>query len=289
MDKHIYAECSLRASEIFKDIPSQFTKIVKVSYPLENDGTNTCIPNCSGIPPHVMILAEVELSRNEVKVIRDQIKDDMNSVIDERGVGGNEFLPNSILKAIEASVQKMQDIASKAVVANSNGGGSDIYKPNGYYNGDSAPNVSGVAFIEYEDNDGGFKFNDITNRQLDRGEEVRALERKNISEAKLKLKKRKLTVGFHHGSLQVVPVYWKFPNMTIKHLIDNWFIGNEREKIPPFAVLKFNKVAHIKTAKSARSGKSKLRQMRIVMKVVWCKRTHSQRRRPITIIYMWVI
>ena len=73
-----------------------------------------------------MILVEVEHIRKEVKVLRGQIKDDMNSVMDERGVGGNEFHTNSILKAIEASVQKMQDIVSKAVVANSNGGGSDI-------------------------------------------------------------------------------------------------------------------------------------------------------------------
>ena len=97
---------------------------------------------------------------------------------------------------------------------------------------------------------------------------MRALESKKISEAKLKLKKRKLTVGFHHGCLQVVPVYWKFLNMTIKHFIDNWFIGNEREKIPPLVVLQFNHITHIKTAKSERSGKSKLRQMRSVMKVV---------------------
>ena len=37
-----------------------------------------------------MILAEVEHMRNEVKVLRDQIKDDMNSVMDEsltEGVG----------------------------------------------------------------------------------------------------------------------------------------------------------------------------------------------------------
>ena len=62
------------------------------------------------------------------------------------------------------------------------------------------PNVGGVYFIEDEDNSGGLDFNDSTNRQLDRGEEVRALERKNISGTKLKSKKRKLAVGFHHGS-----------------------------------------------------------------------------------------
>ena len=82
------------------------------------------------------------------------------------------------------------------------------------------------------------------------------------------MKKKKLAVGFHHGRLQVVPVYWTFPNMTINQLIDNWFIGNERENIPPLVILKFNHVAHIKTVKSERSGKSKLRQMRSVMKVV---------------------
>ena len=60
-----------------------------MSYPWENYGNNACIPNLSGIPTHVMILAEVEHMRNEVKVLRDQIKDDMNSVMDERGVGGN--------------------------------------------------------------------------------------------------------------------------------------------------------------------------------------------------------
>ena len=112
-----------------------------MSFPWENDGTNACIPNCSGIIPHVMILAEVEHIRNEVKVLCSQIKYDMNSVVDNRGVGGNEFHTSSILKAIEALVQKMQDIVSKAVVVNSNGGGSDIYKSNGSYDGDSAPNI----------------------------------------------------------------------------------------------------------------------------------------------------
>ena len=107
------------------------------------------------------------------------------------------------------------------MVANSNGGGRDIYERNGSHNGDSAPNVSGVAFIEDKDDDSGFDFNDSTNRQLDKGEELRALERKKIIEAKLKLKKSKLAIGFHHGRLQVVPLYCKFTNMTIKQLIDN--------------------------------------------------------------------
>ena len=93
------------------------------------------------------------------------------------------------------------------MVGNSNGGGSNIYERKSSYDVDSAPNVGGVDFIEDKDDDGGFDFNDSKNCQLDRGEEVRALERKKISKVKLKFKKMKLTVGFHHGHLQVVPVY----------------------------------------------------------------------------------
>ena len=52
-----------------------------------------------------MILAEVDHMRNEVKVLRDQIKDYMNIVMDERWAEGNEFHTNSTPKAIEASVQ----------------------------------------------------------------------------------------------------------------------------------------------------------------------------------------
>ena len=107
--------------------------------------------------------------RNEVKVLHDQIKDDMNRVMDERGVRGNEFHTKSILKAIESSVQKMKHIVRKVVVVNINGGGSDIYERNDSYDGDSAPNVGGVAFIEDKANNGGFDFNDSKNRQLDRG------------------------------------------------------------------------------------------------------------------------
>ena len=73
------------------------------------------------------------------------------------------------------------------MVENSNGGGSDIYERNSSYDGDSAPNVGGVAFIEDKDDGGGFDFNDRTNRQLDRGEEVRALERKKNKRGEIEI------------------------------------------------------------------------------------------------------
>ncbi len=56
--------------------------------------------------------------------------------------------------------------------------------------------------------------------------------------------------------------------MTMKQLIENWFVGNQKEKIPPFVLLDDEHVRHLGTSKTKNSGRNKLRQMKAVMKVV---------------------
>jgi len=187
----------------------------------------------------------------------------MNSVMDERGVGGNEFHTNQILNAIEGCTDKMKEMMQ---LASGQGG----FKSNCYgvaeggdmYNMNSDGNYKGII-IEDENEDGYWSDCDVSC-----DEQHRAEKRQKVSNAKSMVKKRHLTMGYHHGKLQVLPVYFKFPNMTIKQLIDNWFIGSVNEKIPPFALLENNHVAHISSPKSKNSGRAKLRQMRSVMKVI---------------------
>ena len=75
-------------------------------------------------------------------------------------------------------------------------------------------------------------------------------------------------MGYHNGKLQVLPVYWDFPNLTIRQLIENWFVGHIQEKVPPYALLENNHVAHIKTEKNKKAGMGKLRMMRFVMRKI---------------------
>ena len=43
------------------------------------------------------------------------------------------------------------------------------------------------------------------------------------------LKKRKLTVGLHHGKLNPLPSTWKFSKvLTMINLINMWIIGNRK-------------------------------------------------------------
>ena len=53
--------------------------------------------------------------------------------------------------------------------------------------------------------------------------------------------------------------------MTYNKLIGNWYVGNNREKIPMLDLLIVLRVARLVTPVNRNSGKVKLRQMRCVM------------------------
>ena len=50
--------------------------------------------------------------------------------------------------------------------------------------------------------------------------------------------------------------------MTVKRLIKNWYVGNQREKVPPLALLDAKYFHHIS------AGKTKPREMKYVMQVI---------------------
>ena len=56
--------------------------------------------------------------------------------------------------------------------------------------------------------------------------------------------------------------------MSAKQLIDNWYVGNKEDHIPPLALLSPKDVAHLGTTKCPNQGKVKLRQMKAVMMVI---------------------
>ena len=75
-------------------------------------------------------------------------------------------------------------------------------------------------------------------------------------------------MGYHHGKLQVLPPRWQCPKMNTKRLMDNWYVGNAREKIPPIGLLTYHNVVHLVTVKNPNLGKVKLRQMCLAMSLI---------------------
>jgi hypothetical protein len=48
----------------------------------------------------------------------------------------------------------------------------------------------------------------------------------------------------------IMAIYYKFPRMTMKQLIETWFLGNQKEKIPPFVLFDDEHVRHLGTSKT---------------------------------------
>ena len=58
-------------------------------------------PKFTRIPSHVVLMADIEGLMHKFDVLRATMKDHMQEMIYERGVGGSEYHTNKVLKAIE--------------------------------------------------------------------------------------------------------------------------------------------------------------------------------------------
>ena len=59
------------------------------------------------------------------------------------------------------------------------------------------------------------------------------------------MKRRRISVGFHNGELQVPPPLWDYLKMTSKQLIDNWYVGDKKSGVLPFYYLTAKHVEHL--------------------------------------------
>ena len=71
-----------------------------------------------------------------------------------------------------------------------------------------------------------------------------------------------------NGILSWMPPRWAFSKMNIKQLVDNWYIGNKKESMPPLKFLELLHVQHLGTSRNKNLGQVKLRQMKYVMNQV---------------------
>ena len=58
-------------------------------------------------------------------------------------------------------------------------------------------------------------------------------------------KKRKFTMGYNHGKLNVLPSNYRHPLMTCSQLIPNWLLGSVSENVPSHWTLSSKEVKHI--------------------------------------------
>ena len=89
---------------MFRDIPSEILSLAAVKFPW-NKTADT--PKFTGIPPHVMMLAEMEKMNIKMKGLEDRIISDMEKAMDERGFCTQEYNTQSMIKATEDHSKKL--------------------------------------------------------------------------------------------------------------------------------------------------------------------------------------
>ena len=260
-------ECALRASHFFQNIPNDLRECAVVKYPWTK---TEYTPRITGIPPHILIMAEMEELKKQVSTINSKFKEDLNTCFDERlSADSADFRTNQIINAINESQQSMIQMM-QTFSPTMNAGGSDEIADVTENNGTEFELVDeGVELGELFNGDE--LAGDVTTTNDDNivsdvgGNNSVAMlrRRRRIELGKQAYKKRKsLKIGYYNGQLQVLPIHWVLPKMTIKQLVYNWKIGNTSEKVPPLGTLQKWHVNHIPNAWA------QLRKMNCVMCVI---------------------
>ena len=249
LNEDLHDECPLRNAPVFRDIPEDIVKLAQVRYSW-NKSADT--PKLTGIPPHVVQLAKPEGLENKVDAMEEKIMTRMKAEMEKRGFSSTEFKMQEIKECLgEVARLAVQELVEQ----------TGLRKKARDFAAEEAE--AGEELISDRAPSSGFFMNDeheewcnaqlaLAQRErceveLEDTEERREL---NLNRARAavvsSVRKRQLKVGFHHGTLNPLPVDWKFASMTSLQLVHNWFIGDLRRNIPPLRTLTSKNVAYIK-------------------------------------------
>lgn len=243
LSKKLHPTSSFHSCSMFKDIPLEIKKLVRIAYPWDKTEDT---PRFTGIPPHVTLLAQMEEMKRHIDDLEKKLLTHFENALDARGIGGSEFHTNQILHAIRdlgnqmdsARQQAQQEIATTSIP---------------YTFNDEDENIE----FDNDDNMGQVYNNETTQDEI-------ALQRSNVNHrVTTAIKQRHYKVGLVGSSLTTLPPGFQFPRtMTCEQLVTNWFIGNGEKNIIPYCRLRPSDLRHVT------NGSSNLRKMRRFMAVI---------------------
>lgn len=238
LERDLHPQNILRSSAFFKDIPTEFKQLIRTSLPWTKTAYT---PKITGIPPHILILAELEMLKRSFSSLRVDIRTDIADALSNTGT----FQAAVVLRAIEDSGRRIESLLISQRPAPSS---------------DDDFGVDMTGFVDDE--------NDLLNEHVvppDASSEViLELDQKKAEKIRVATKKRKFKVGVVKDKLHVLSVGFVFPSLTVWALCQNWFFGSLSSNIPPYFFLSKD-TGHLSQVKN---GAKTIRMMRAVMGVI---------------------
>ncbi|GFH55956.1 hypothetical protein CTEN210_12433 [Chaetoceros tenuissimus] len=212
----------VRASAFFQNVPIEIRELAATAYPWDRTSDT---PVLTGIPPHVLAMAEMEKLKLEVQSLKETLLSGIREELDCRGFYSNEINQHRI----EELFENQADAISRSILER-------INVSEDYIKQSAAENKA--------EKDALATFIDETIEATDNDSNTFHMETNEL-ESQHMLKKRKFTIGFHHGQLNPLPPNYEFPSMSCASLVRNWFIGDSERNVPPFGTLDSHMVKHI--------------------------------------------
>ena len=222
----LHVRCPLRSAILFRDIPKSIIEVARIAYPW-NKSDDT--PQLSGVPPHVLALAEMEGLKQEIARLHNSLITDFKKELDTRGFASTEYNHQNLLSALsmqtDAIVNKLiekTNLTEKAI-SDSRRERNDLLH-------------SGFVMTEEDDDndeDGPYYTPECDGLEQNKGMMTLRHE-EQMKSSKKKVQERIFKVGFHHGKLNPLPATYQFPNMTRQQLVTNWLLGDKEMNVPPF-------------------------------------------------------
>ena len=157
----------------------------------------------------------MEYPRKTFVEIRGNIKHDLTGIVYERGTGNSNYNLDQIIEAINRLSRRMETLLQRAKTATHTG--------NSKNNNDPRVNET----LDYHDEGEGVDIYDEDTTE----EIISIIDRRNNERVSEMAKKRNIKVGYYEGQLQKIPLLLQFTKTMCKQLIENPFIGNERDNI----------------------------------------------------------
>ena len=258
LEADLHNKCPLRTAAVFRDIPDEIRSLATTKFPWTKTADT---PRFTGIPPHVQQLVKLEELERSLASAKDDIVNGVKAEMDKRGFSSTGFNTSEITEAISGMTEKIvkelleqTDICKKAAVAAAGEATeqNQVERAGLVMHNEDEEWCSAQLRVEDVDinEDGEEEEAETATVAAERRELARKRRRKNETD---QLNSRKLTVGVHHGRMNVLPQQWTFSSMTSLQLVQNWFIGDMRRNIPPLCNLDSKNVIHLKGGNRTRN------------------------------------
>ena len=124
----------IRTSAIFMNIPQDIMEMAKVfTYKQVNEGDASCAPRLTGIPPHVVVINNLNEVNGHVSQCSMDVVKELKQELEDRFVGGEKFQVNVMLNQVQQIQHDMQEMLANM----KNGGAANGGVRNGSSNEDS--------------------------------------------------------------------------------------------------------------------------------------------------------